>query len=75
MTPLIPYAIHYFLYGVAQHFYTVSGKLDDLDALRLATRHAAQNPPGASTLAGPRSLAQRATDKVAVSKVRWNLAV
>lgn len=75
MTPLIPYAIHYLLYGVAQHFYTMNGKLDDLGALRLATRHAAQHPPASALLAGPRSLAQRVTDKVAISKVRWNLAV
>ncbi|WP_369124958.1 MULTISPECIES: DUF6555 family protein [unclassified Pseudomonas] len=71
----IPFAIHYLLDGVGKHFYTLTSRLDDSDAIRLATRHAASGPENYIALGTTREMAELMAEKVGVTKVRWNAAV
>lgn len=75
MTTTIPFAIHYLLNGVGKHFYTLTSRLNDSDAIRLATRHAAVGPNNFIALGTTRESAERMAEKVGVTKVRWNAAV
>lgn len=75
MTVSIPFAIHYLLNGVSKHFYVLSCTLNDSDAIRLATRHAALGRSNLIALGTARHIAELMAEKVGVTKVRWNVAV
>lgn len=75
MTATTQYTIHYLLNGVGKHFHAQASHLDDGDAIRLATRHAAEGLGNWITLDTALEIAGYKAEKVGVTKVRWNVAV
>ncbi|MBV6824546.1 DUF6555 family protein [Pseudomonas sp. PD9R] len=75
MSELVPYAVHYLLDGVRQHFFKLAVKFSEVDAIHSASAHAfpeyGHHIAAHTTLETARSKAQQ----LGITQIRWNEAV
>lgn len=72
MSNLIPFAIHYLLFGVPAHFCAVALTFCEGDAIRMATRHAGNGRENWIPLDMNREAALLTAEKQGVTQIRWN---
>ncbi|WP_213939479.1 DUF6555 family protein [Pseudomonas sp. dw_612] len=75
MSELVPYAVHYLLDGVRQHFFKLAVGFSEVEAIHSASAHAypesGQNIPPHSSLETARNKAQQ----LGITHIRWNEAI
>jgi hypothetical protein len=75
MSELVPYAVHYLLDGVRQHFFKLAEQFSDVDAIRSASAHAfPQSDRKIAAHASPEA-ARLSAQRLGITKVRWNEAI
>ncbi|MBK5554048.1 MULTISPECIES: hypothetical protein [unclassified Pseudomonas] len=75
MSELIPYAVHYLLDGVRQHFFKLAAGFSDVEAIRSASAHAY---PQTGHKIAPCASLETARDKalqLGITQIRWNEAI
>ncbi|CAI8783598.1 DUF6555 family protein [Pseudomonas sp. fls2-241-R2A-110] len=75
MSELVPYAVHYLLDGVRQHFFKLAEQFSDVDAIHSASAHA--YPHGDQKIATHATLevARLKAQQLGITHVRWNEAI
>ncbi|AWM91759.1 hypothetical protein DJ564_13470 [Pseudomonas sp. 31-12] len=75
MSELVPYAVHYLLDGVRQHFFKLAEQFSDVDAIHSASAHAF--PQSERKIAAHASLeaARLSAQQLGITQIRWNEAI
>ncbi|RON47884.1 hypothetical protein [Pseudomonas frederiksbergensis] len=75
MSELVPYAVHYLLDGVRQHFFKLAVGFSDVEAIQSASAHA--YPESRLKMPRPASLesARNNAQQMGITKIRWNEAI
>lgn len=75
MSELVPYAVHYLLDGVRQHFFKLAAGFSDVEAIQSASAHAY---PESGQKIAPHASLETARDKaqqLGITHIRWNEAI
>ncbi|MBM6442176.1 MULTISPECIES: hypothetical protein [Pseudomonas] len=75
MSELIPYAVHYLLDGVRQHFFKLAVKFSEVDAIHSAYAHAFPQHEFQLTAHSSLETARVEARQLGITQIRWNEAV
>ncbi|RON49951.1 hypothetical protein BK666_05945 [Pseudomonas frederiksbergensis] len=75
MSELVPYAVHYLLDGVRQHFFKLAAGFSEVEAIHSASAHA--YPESEQKIAPHASLetARNKAQQLGITHIRWNEAI
>jgi len=75
MSELVPYAVHYLLDGVRQHFFKLAEQFSDVDAIRSASAHAFPQSDGKIAAHVSPETARLSAQQLGITQIRWNEAI
>lgn len=75
MSELVPYAVHYLLDGVRQHFFKLAEQFSDVDAIRSASAHAFPQSDGNIAAHASPETARLSAQQLGITQIRWNEAI
>ncbi|WP_047529964.1 DUF6555 family protein [Pseudomonas sp. 11/12A] len=75
MSELVPYAVHYLLDGVRQHFFKMAVKFSEVDAIHSASAHAFPQHDLQMATYSSLEAARIKARQLGITQIRWNEAV
>jgi hypothetical protein len=75
MSELVPYAVHYLLDGVRQHFFKLSEGFSEVEAIHWASAHAYPESRHAIVLHANLDTARDNAQQLGITQIRWNEAI